>query len=74
MDRGRKLGRSGSLLVAGRGHRAMPGELIHAELNVVITDEKLKQKVRKVPPGLTRLPYRGRSARGLGGVRNRPSE
>ena len=32
-----------ALLVAGRGHRATPGELIHAELDVVITDEKLKQ-------------------------------
>ena len=31
-----------ALLVAGRGHRATPGELIHAELDVMLTDEKLK--------------------------------
>ena len=31
-----------ALLVAGRGHRATPGRLIHAELDVVLTDEKLK--------------------------------
>ena len=32
-----------ALLVAGRGHRATPGELIQAELDVVISEEKLKQ-------------------------------
>jgi hypothetical protein len=63
-----------ALLVAGRGYRATPGELIHAEVDVVTKRREAEAVSKKSPAGPDGASLPRTVSTGVGGVRNRPSE